>query len=250
MDFNTLASTLGATCYVIAPDTPGRGLSAWLAPELYCFDTYTELAELIIDHFAQARPVDWIGTSMGGIIGMLVAEQRPALIRSLVLNDIGPEVPQSALDRIASYTGILPIFTSLQDAEAHFRAVYVPFGALTDQEWLQLTTSSIRRTPDGYWTPHYDPNINQHFGIPPRESSLAWARFEALTCRTLVIRGELSDLLTDAIAERMTLSRNQVQRVDFQGTGHAPYLNTPSQIGVIDRFLAAGANSDSQEGER
>jgi pimeloyl-ACP methyl ester carboxylesterase len=239
LDFNTLAESLCATYFVIAPDTPGRGLSAWLSPELYRFETYTDLAQLMIEHFAAPKPVDWIGTSMGGIIGMLVAEQRPELIRSLVLNDIGPEVPQSAIDRIASYTGILPIFPSLQEAEAHFRAVYVPFGTLTDNEWAQLTLSSVRRTADGLWTPHYDPNINKHFGVLPRDSALAWARFEAMSCPTLVIRGETSDLLTDAIAERMRLSRNNVQRVDFKNAGHAPYLNTTSQIRAIKQFLAS-----------
>lgn len=236
LDFATLADVLANDFFVVAPDTPGRGLSAWLPPGDYRFETYTEIARELIAKFSDGT-VNWVGTSMGGIIGMLLAESEPDCIGRLVLNDIGPEVPQAALDRIASYTGILPIFPALSDALDHFQRVYAPFGPLSDQEWDAFLTSSLRRTDNGVWTPHYDPTINQHFGEPPRDADHAWERFAEIPCPILLLRGACSDILTDAIASQMTVTGKNVQRIDFPDIGHAPFLNTSRQIEPIRKFL-------------
>ncbi|NBS12158.1 MAG: alpha/beta hydrolase [Gammaproteobacteria bacterium] len=239
IDFATLAESLSQRYFVVAPDTPGRGLSQWLPAQRYGFDTYCTLAEVILDTYGKNRPTHWIGTSMGGIIGLLLAERHPSVLQRLVLNDIGPEVPQAALDRIRSYTGVLPEFQTLQEAEAYFREVYTPFGPLTDTEWARLVSHSLRRTDGGLWTPHYDPAINRQFGTPPRDSALAWERFAEIPTPILVIRGETSDLLTPEITARMCQVGTDVHHYTVPGAGHAPYLNRPQDAHAILRFFGS-----------
>lgn len=239
IDFTTVAETLSQSYFVIAPDTPGRGLSGWLPADQYGFERYCVLAEELLETYTDGFPVHWIGTSMGGIIGLLLAERYPSAIHRLVLNDIGPEVPQTALDRIRSYTGVLPTFQTLADAEAYFRNVYRSFGRLTETEWKRLTLHSVRHTDEGLWTPHYDPAINQQFGVPPRDSGLAWERFAAIPSPILVIRGESSDVLTPEIMRRMCEVGADVRSYEVPDAGHAPYLNTPHDAETILAFFGA-----------
>jgi pimeloyl-ACP methyl ester carboxylesterase len=238
-DFCTLATALASSFYVICPDTPGRGSSEWLFPSEYTFARYQAIAVDLIAQFAGARRVHWIGTSMGGALGMMLAAapQSRHLINRLVLNDIGPEVPQTALDRIQDYTGEPQSFENYRAAKRYFETIYTPFGALSDDEWDILLVHSLRRTPDGSLTQHYDPNINAQFG-DLQNSNWAWTMFASITAPMLVIRGMDSDVLTSEIADRMVGSALRVERLDLPGLGHAPFLNTPDQIKEIQSFIS------------
>lgn len=239
-DFYALAQALSDRFFVICPDTPGRGLSQWLEPANYQFATYQRLALALMDRVSKGRPVAWVGTSMGGALGMMLAAHPLARgrIQRLVLNDIGPEVPLDAIERIRSYTGAIPVFSSYSEARAHFETVYSPFGELSETEWQRLLLFSLRRRSDGGLTVHYDPAILSHFG-EPQNPTLAWTLFRSIGAPMLVIQGTDSDILTDRIATRMVEVGRNVQLVRVPNVGHAPFLNTTAQIAAISSFLTA-----------
>ncbi len=238
-DFCTLATALSNSFYVICPDTPGRGSSEWLSPSEYTFSRYQGIASDLIQQFAGRRRVQWIGTSMGGALGMMLAAspQTRHLIDRLVLNDIGPEVPQDALNRIQDYTSEPQAFENYRSAKRYFETIYAPFGELSEDEWDILLLHSLRRNPEGLLTQHYDPRILSQFG-EPQNPSWAWTMFASITAPMLVIRGMDSDVLTAEIADRMVGSALRVERLDLPGLGHAPFLNTPDQIKEIQSFIS------------
>ena len=237
-DFCALASNLASDFFCICPDTPGRGNSSWLPAHQYAFPTYHAIATDLIGEFAQGRKVHWVGTSMGGVIGMMLASdpRTRRLIDRLVLNDIGPEVPDEAIDRIRGYTASPRRFSNYREAEVYFREVYAPFGELSETEWQILLLHSLRRDPQGALVSHYDPAILERFG-EAQNKPLAWTIFSSITAPMLVIRGSESDILTAEIADRMVHSAPRVERLDVLGVGHAPFLNTPTQIAEIRSFL-------------
>ena len=237
-DFCSLATALAANFFVICPDTPGRGLSGWLAPSEYSFTRYQRIAQSLIRQLAGGRRVHWIGTSMGGALGMMLAAnpQTRHLIDHLVLNDIGPEVPEEALERIRSYTGEPQSFRDYAEARQYFESIYAPFGELSIQEWNLLLLHSLRRDARGLLTQHYDPAILSQFG-EQQNTRLAWALFASITAPMLVIRGTESDVLTAEIADRMVASALRVERLDVPNVGHAPFLNQPDQIQSIQSFI-------------
>jgi pimeloyl-ACP methyl ester carboxylesterase len=241
-DFDDIARALASDWHIVVPDTIGRGLSQWSpAPaEEYCYDFYARLAAGLVDSCGFAS-VDWIGTSMGGGIAIRAgADALKGRIRRLVINDIGPQVAQAAIDRIRSYAGKPPRFERITELEAYFRQVYKPYGFLTDAQWRRLTETSARRLPDGGVTPHYDPNMVLQFERPVSDNE-QWPQWDALDCDILCLRGAQSDLLTPGIAQEM-VRRNKRCRVEtIEGCGHAPALNTPEQIGVVASFLKGGA---------
>jgi pimeloyl-ACP methyl ester carboxylesterase len=235
-----LAQVLSHRWRVICPDTLGRGLSQWSpAPQReYCLAFYVELATALLDQLGLAH-VHWVGTSMGGAIGTLAAAgPLRGRIRRLVLNDNGPELAQPALERIKAYAGQPPSFATVAELEAFFRTVYAPFGAMSDAQWRQLTETSLRRLPDGRVTPHYDPAMAAQFEHHPEDYSL-WDAWDSLDLPVLCLRGEDSDLLLADTAQAMRERGPRAAVVTIPGCGHAPALNTPEQIGVIERFLAA-----------
>ncbi len=238
-DFAVLATALSDRFYVVCPDTPGRGLSAWLPSDAYHFSTYQSLALDLIQQFAKNRPVHWVGTSMGGVIGMMLAAHptQRRFIDRLVLNDIGPEVPDEALERIREYTSQSPCFADYPSARAYLEEIYSPFGELSEPEWQTMQMHSWRRDSDGSLVPHYDPAILARFG-EPQNKPLAWTLFSSIMSPMLVIRGMESDILTEAIAQRMAESALRVSRLDVPNAGHAPFLNTGSQVSEIKRFLS------------
>jgi pimeloyl-ACP methyl ester carboxylesterase len=218
-----LATALSRSFYVICPDTPGRGSSEWLSPSEYSFSRYQGVAIDLMKQFAGRRRVQWIGTSMGGALGMMLAAapQSRHLIDRLVLNDIGPEVPQVALNRIQDYTGEPQAFENYRAAKRYFETIL----------------HSLRRNSDGLLTQHYDPNILSQF-TEMQNPSWAWTMFASITAPMLVIRGMDSDVLTSEIADRMVGSALRVERLDLPGLGHAPFLNTPDQIKEIQSFIS------------
>ena len=237
-DFLTLARALAPSYFVICPDTPGRGYSDWIDASRYDFSLYQSLAVGLLKKFNVSGRAHWVGTSMGGALGMMMASNPKTrrLIDRLVINDIGPEVPQDAIERIREYASQPQYFSSLKEARTYFEHIYAPFGYLSKEEWDLLVTHSLRRLDDGRLTQHYDPQILKQFG-GAQNPTLAWAMFSSITCRMLLIRGMDSDILPASIADRMVNSALRVERLDIPNTGHAPFLNTPEQIAEIRSFL-------------
>lgn len=239
-DFDVLAAHLSAMGRRVAcPDALGRGLSERLgnpaeyAPPRYLADMTVLLARLGGDR------VDWIGTSMGGIVGMLAAAQPESPVRALVLNDVGPFIPAAALRRIGEYVGRDPVFADMATLEAHLRDVHAPFGPLTDAQWRRMAESSAAPQPDGTLRLAYDPAIGQAFRGPLTDVDL-WPVWDAIRCPVLVLRGESSDLLTAETAAGMARRGGARVRVEtIAGCGHAPALVDAAQVALVSDWLAA-----------
>lgn len=236
-DFDALAEALSAERRVVCPDMPGRGKSAWLSdPADYGYALYlADVAALIAR--LDVEEVDWVGTSMGGIIGMLLAAQPGAPIRRLVINDIGPLIAKEGLERIATYVGLDPSFPDAAALEAALRTLAASFGPLSDAQWRHLASISTRPKPDGTVGFAYDPRIGDAFRAAPAADVDLWPQYDAIRCPTLVLRGAQSDLLRQADAEAMTRRGPQARLVEFAGIGHAPALMAPDQIAIIRDFL-------------
>jgi pimeloyl-ACP methyl ester carboxylesterase len=236
-DFDTLAEALSAQRRVVCPDFPGRGQSPWLAdPADYGYALYlADMAAL----FARldVAEIDWVGTSMGGLVGMALAAQPGSPIRRLVINDIGPLIAKEGLARIASYVGRDPSFRDAGELEATLRQVAASFGPLSDAQWRHLAAISTRRKPDGSLGFAYDPHIGDAFRTAPAEDVDLWSQWDAISCPTLVLRGAQSDLLRPADAEAMTRRGPKARLVEFPGIGHAPALMADDQIATIRDFL-------------
>jgi pimeloyl-ACP methyl ester carboxylesterase len=241
-DMDPIAEHLSQRWRVICPDTIGRGLSQW-SPEPaaeYCLAFYERLAVSLLDQLGVAQCL-WLGTSMGGAIGLrAAAHSLRGRIRRLVLNDIGPQLAEPAVERIRAYAGNPPAFATVGELERFFRTVYAPYGWLPDAQWRALTESSLRRLPDGRVTPHYDPAMVQQFIHHPNDY-LQWEAWDSLHLPVLTLRGETSDLLLPATAEAMRQRGPRAVVVTIPGCGHAPALNTPEQYALVERFFAGGA---------
>lgn len=241
-DFDRLAGSLEHRCRVICPDIVGRGQSGWLARKSdygypqYLADMTALIARVTVTSNAGTR-IDWIGTSMGALIGMLLAAAAGNPIRRLVINDIGPWIPQAALQRIAAYIGKAPRFASFAEAEAYIRTVSASFGPLTDDQWRHLTEHNTRREADGTWSMNYDPGIGEAFtSVSPGDVSL-WDYWDRIEAPVLVLRGSESDVLLDATAREMTRRGPRAQVIEFAGVGHAPALMADDQIRAVHDFL-------------
>ena len=187
--------------------------------------------------------VDWLGTSMGGLIGMMLAAQpgQSTLggpIRRLILNDVGPFVPKAALERIASYVGQAPRFESVAAVETYLRRVHATFGPLTDENWASLARHSARPLPAGGFGLAYDPKIGDAFTAAPLADVDLWPVWDRIACPVLILRGGQSDLLTADIAAEMIRRKPGARLVEFPECGHAPALMAPNQIAAIRGWLA------------
>jgi len=242
-DMDPLAEHLSARGHrVICPDTLGRGLSQWSPDPAreYCLSFYARLATELVDQLGLAR-FHWVGTSMGGAIGMVCAAgPLRGRIQSLLLNDIGPHLAEPAVTRIRTYAGQPAAFDTVTELERYFRLVYQPYGHLSDAQWRLLTESSTRRLPDGRVTPHYDPAMVQQFVHHPQDYD-RWNTYDSLDLPVLCLRGESSDLLLPETAEAMRTRGPRAELVTVAGCGHAPALNVPEQLALVDRFLEAAA---------
>ena len=238
-DMDELAEHLSHRYRVICPDTIGRGLSQWSPqPELeYCLAFYAKLATALVNGLGLDR-FHWLGTSMGGAIGMVAAAgPLRGRVRRLILNDIGPEIAQSAVDRIRGYAGSPESFATVRELEAYFRDVYKPYGWLSDAQWRRLTETSTRRLPDGRVTPHYDPAMVMQF-THHENQYLLWDEWDRLDIPVLCLRGEDSDLLLRETTEAMRRRGPRAVVVEIAGCGHAPALNTPDQLALVERFFS------------
>lgn len=235
-DFDVLAEALAPTHRVLAIDMPGRGRSDWLAdPADYAFPTYLAAATAVIAR-SGAESVDWVGTSMGALLGIAAAALPNSPVARLVVNDAGPTIEADALTRIASYFGLDPRFATYAEVAAYIRKVSAPFGPLTEAQWEHLTRTNVRQHADGSWGPGYDPAIAIPFRQAPVPVDL-WPLWDAIRCPTLLLRGAESDLLSAATAAAMTSRGPRAELVEFAGIGHAPMLLSPEQCAPVLRFL-------------
>jgi len=238
-DFDDLARALAPWFRVLCPDVAGRGDSEWLRdPGDYTTATYlVDLATMLA--YAHVDEVAWVGTSMGGLLGMLMAAQAGTPIVRLVVNDIGPVIEPAALARIGSYVGVDPVFDSFEQLEAHVRQISATFGQLTDAQWEHLSRSVARQTQDGRWTYKYDPGIAVPFRGSASQPADLWQVWDAIRCPTLLLRGADSDLLSERTATAMTTRGPRPKLVEFPAVGHAPMLLSTDQITPVVQFLLA-----------
>ena len=242
-DFDVLADALADSYFVLCPDLPGRGASEWLAnPAQYQPLSYVQALSHLLARIG--RNVAWIGTSLGGICGILTAAAKNAPVGALVLNDVGPALPAAALARIGTYLAQTPHFADLAALERHLRVIHAPFGPLTDAQWAHLASISARALPDGGFALHYDPAIALPFRAAPAAVDL-WPVWAALRLPVLAIRGASSDLLTPDVFARMVT--DGAEAMEIAGAGHAPALMDAPSIARIRNFLLqhhAPAGSD------
>ena len=235
-DFDVLGEALASTHRVLAVDIPGRGASQWLPnPNDYVFTTYlTTLTALIAR--SGAERVAWVGTSMGALLGMVMAAQPNTPVERLVVNDAGPLIEPAAIARIRDYVGLAPTFATYEEADAYIRLVSKPFGALTDAQWDFLTRTSVARNAEGRWALTYDPGIAVPFRNAAAPPDL-WPVWDAIRCPTLLLRGANSDLLSAATAKAMTERGPKARLLEFAGVGHAPMLLSRDQFEPVVEFL-------------
>jgi pimeloyl-ACP methyl ester carboxylesterase len=240
-DFDFLAQALATDYRVVCPDVAGRGRSDWLrdkalyAVPQYCADMTNLLARLNVEQ------VDWVGTSLGGLIGMAMAAQPETPIRKIILNDVGPVITAASLARIGDYLGYAPRFENIDQAEAFVRLIAASFGPHTDAQWRHLTMHVVRTAADGKVEFVYDPGIAHPFRQAQEASGgkdiELWPLYDAMRCSTLLLRGESSDLLTRDAAAQMEKRGPQARLVEFADVGHAPTLMDPGQIETVRSFL-------------
>jgi len=238
-DFDHLAAALAADCRVLCPDIVGRGQSEWLPHKTdYVYPQYVADMATLIARSGVER-LDWIGTSMGGIIGMMLAAQPGSPIRKLVMNDVGPFLPKAGLERIGTYVGQPVHFADLDEMERYVRAIAAPFGPLTDEQWRHLTVHSARQRADGRYEFSYDPGIAEPFRSPELADIDLWPFWDQVRCPTLVLRGAESDVLNREDADAMRQRGPRAKLVEWAGIGHAPALMAAEQIQVVRDWLLA-----------
>jgi pimeloyl-ACP methyl ester carboxylesterase len=253
-DFDVLAQALLARSdhplRVVCPDVVGRGRSDWLKDPMgyqipnYAADMLALLAQLHRD--APLQTLDWLGTSMGGLIGMVICGSPdlplPVPVRKLVLNDVGPAIQWQALQRIGIYLGNTGRFESVQQAADAMWAISTGFGPHTAQQWLALSQPMVKPLPQGGFTLHYDPSI----GVPFREiteqsaaqgQAALWQLYDNIKARTLVTRGANSDLLSKDTALAMTQRGPKARLIEFEGVGHAPMFVAADQVATVTSFF-------------
>jgi pimeloyl-ACP methyl ester carboxylesterase len=242
-DFDTLARALAGEFRVVCPDVVGRGKSDWLVDPAgyqipaYVADMVTLVARLDVER------VDWVGTSMGALIGLGLAALPKSPVARLVLNDIAPAIEPAAVARICTYLGAPVRWNTLDEAADAMWAISQGFGPHSREQWLALTRPMVVEE-GGQLRPHYDPGI----AVPVRAvtpelakagEAILWAAYDSLRIPVLLLRGAQSDLLSHATAETMTRRGPKARLVEFEGVGHAPTLVAPDQIAVVQEFLRA-----------
>jgi pimeloyl-ACP methyl ester carboxylesterase len=239
-DFDALARAMAGEYRVVCPDVPGRGSSGWLKNPMeyqvqtYVADMVTLLARL------DAETVHWVGTSMGGMMGMALASLPGTPLKKLVLNDVGPVLAAESLARMSEYLGKAPQLPDFAAAVRYIRSISATFGEHSNEQWSVLTQHVTRRQPDGSFRMHYDPAIVVPFSAAkPGKDIQLWPYYDAIRCPTLVIRGALSDLLRRETVQEMAGRGPRAKTVEIPDVGHAPTLMHAAQIAIVREFLLA-----------
>lgn len=237
-DFDTLAEAMSAHYRVICPDVVGRGKSSHLRDPAgyeipqYVADMVTLIARLGVDR------VDWVGTSMGGLIGMALAAQEGTPVGKLLLNDVGPVITVEALHRIATYVGADPVWPTFEDVLAYVKLISSPFGKLSEAQWWHLTENCVGQRADGRWGFLYDPQIATPFKAAFVDQDIdLWPIYEQVRAPTLVLRGAESDLLTRDTWQQMGARGPRAELAEIPGVGHAPMFLSDDQISIARNFL-------------
>jgi pimeloyl-ACP methyl ester carboxylesterase len=240
-DFDRLARALSPEYRVVCPDVVGRGRSDFLRDPIhygipqYVADMVTLIGRLDVEQ------VDWVGTSMGGLIGISLAGLANSPIRRLVLNDVGPRLDAAALVRIGEYVGVPMSFSDVDQAVDYISTIARPFGLTRRQDWRELVEPGLKRDGDR-WVLHYDPRIAVPFkAVTPErtaaDEAVLWSLYDSIRCPTLVIRGETSDLLARSTLAEMAARGPKATTVEIAGVGHAPTLMLPGEIAAVKSFL-------------
>lgn len=244
-DFDYLARALQSDCRVISVDVVGRGQSDWLAHAhdydyypLYLSDAMSLVAHIQAQYQTKIK-LDWVGISMGGLIGMILAIQPnlPFAINKLILSDIGPLIPAVALKRIADYVGKDPRFASFEDFKQYMKVISASFGPLTEDQWNHMAIHSAREYADGSYGFRYDPRIAISFKDREIKDIDLWEQWDQLTNPTLVLRGTESDILTAETAAQMQVRGAKARIVELPGIGHSPMLMDDNQIKIVRDFI-------------
>lgn len=253
-DFDVLAQALleaaGGQLRVLCPDMAGRGDSTRLAdPRQYVIPTYVaDMVQFLAQVHRQAplQVLDWVGTSMGGLIAMGLLgtpdTPLPVPVRRLVMNDIGPVIEWKALQRLRAYLGRMGPYATEQEAADALAAVAATFGPHTPQEWMALSRPMLRPLPDGGFGLHYDPAIAVPYETLTEQATrdaepLLWQMWDRITAQTLLVRGTESDLLLAETARAMTQRGPRARLVEFAGVGHAPTFVPRDQVEAVVSFL-------------
>ena len=244
-DFDTLAQDLAGDYRVVCPDVVGRGKSDWLVdPMAYGIPTYVADMVTLVARLG-VEQMDWVGTSMGGLIGLAMAAMKDSPVRRLVLNDVGPAIEAAAIQRISTYLGAPMFWPTVEAAADGLWAISQGFGPHTREEWLALTRPQLVPTErDGVagFKSHYDPGIAAPVRAMTADMASAgtqalWQMYDRITCPTLLLRGEASDLLSAATADAMSRRGPRARVQGFAGVGHAPMLVKPDQRAAVRQFL-------------
>jgi pimeloyl-ACP methyl ester carboxylesterase len=240
-DFDRLARALASHYRVVCPDVVGRGRSGWLRdPNYYVVPQYVaDMAALIAR--LDVEQVDWVGTSMGGLIGIAVAGQADTPIRRLVINDVGPRLDAAAIARIGTYLGAPVSFATVDEAIDYVAVVAAPFGVKQREDWRALVEPALRRDGER-WRLHYDPAIAVPFkSVTPEGAAAAeaamWRLYDAIRGPTLIVRGEHSDLLTRETLAEMRARGPRAEGAEVPGVGHAPTFMFEHEIALVRDFL-------------
>lgn len=247
-DFDTLAQALSGEFRVICPDVVGRGQSDWLPdPMLYAVPTYVADMVALLARL-NVEQVSWVGTSMGGLIGLslasLHAQGQVSPISRLVLNDVGPVIEFASLQRIGTYLGAPRRFPSVEAGAEFLWSISQSFGPHTPEQWLALSRPQFKPAPEGGWMFQYDPAIAVPFRaftpeIAAFSEAMLWKAYDSVTAPTLLVRGQDSDLLSADTARAMGQRGPQAPCVEFAGVGHAPTLIADDQVACVREFLLA-----------
>ncbi len=237
-DFDVLADALVGDYRVLCPDVPGRGESDWFASaEHYTIPHYVQAMNAMLTEFG-VQTYDWVGTSMGGLIGMVMAASPASKMRRFVINDIGPVIERASLDRIASYVGKTPLFPTYMALFEAIQPINAPFGPLTDEQKHHMVKTSVQERPDGQWEFKTDPKIGDAFraGLTQTAADM-WPLWGAIKQPMLILRGVNSDLLSAATLEKMVATHPGARAITIADTGHAPMIMDEPTINAVKQFL-------------
>ena len=237
-DFDLLADALASDYRVLCPDVPGRGESDWFASvDHYAMPTYLQGINAMLTEFG-VQAYDWVGTSMGGLFGMVMAATPASKMRRFVINDIGPVIERTSLERIAGYVGKTPLFPTYMALFDAIQPINAPFGPLTDEQKHHIVKTSVQERADGQWEFKTDPKIGDAFraGLAQPSADM-WPLWSAIKQPVLILRGVSSDLLSAATLQKMVATHPDARAITIADTGHAPMIMDEATVNAVKQFL-------------